>query len=78
MKMKVLKQKKGKLKKTLLNRLLKPSSKVKAKKKKRTVKKERKVKHGPLVVLPSQVITHEQRHDLGELKYQLFVVESAA
>ena len=77
MKMKVLKQKKGKLKKTLLNRLLKPSSKVKAKKKKRTVKKERKVKHGPLVVLPSQ-ITHEQRHDLGELKYRLFVVESAA
>jgi len=66
--MKVLKQKKAKLKKTLSNKLLRPSNRVKAKKKKRTVKKERKVKHGPLVVLPSK-ISHERRHDLKELKF---------
>jgi len=67
-KMKVLKQKKAKLKKTLSSKLLRPSNRVKAKKKKRTVKKERKVKHGPLVLLPSKENTHEQRHDLKELK----------
>jgi len=67
-KMKVLKQKKVKLKKTLSNKLLRPSNRVKAKKRKRTVRKEKKVKHGPPVLLPSK-ISHERRHDLKELKF---------
>ena len=68
MKMKVLKPKRVKLKKTLSNRLLRPSNRVKAKKRKRTVRKEKKVKHGPPVLLPSK-ISHERRHDLKELKF---------
>jgi len=67
-KMKVLKPKKVKLKKTLSNRLLRPSNRVKAKKRKRMVKKEKKVKPGPPVLLPSK-ISHERRHDLKELKF---------
>jgi len=67
-KMKVLKQKKAKLKKTLSNKLLRPSNRVKVKKRKRMVKKEKKVKHGPLVLQPSK-ISHERRHDLKELKF---------
>jgi len=47
---------------------LRPSNRVKAKKRKRTVRKEKKVKHGPPVLLPSK-ISHERRHDLKELKF---------
>merc|ERR1712203_834758 len=50
---------------TLVKMKVLKQKKVKVKKRKRTVRKEKKVKHGPPVLLPSK-ISHERRHDLKE------------